>query len=1417
MIRHSNILGLDIGSVSISLVEMTPDRKIRNTGYAFHHGQIRETLVSMLEKIDLTGICGIASTSSTPLVVHVNQQYDNRIAVMKACEFFHGPVQAILIVGGEKFGLIRFDDNGNYVNFKANTSCAAGTGSFLDQQAGRLGLNSTEELSEMAFSNTGTVPPIASRCAVFAKTDLVHAQQEGYTLPQICDGLCRGLSKNIADTLFAGEIFNGKMVMIGGVAKNRAVVRHLSSLIHQEIVVGDSFYGSVGAALSLLDELPEKDRMRFVSVSEVLVPRKSGKNWFYPPLRFQQSQYPDFRGIESFEYIPPDFRSQSNAKVEIDIYEDLGHACREVYLGMDIGSTSTKAILAGKDKTVLAGFYTRTAGKPVEAMKIIFAAIDHVRTQYAFDLRILGAGTTGSGRKFVGKIIRADLIMDEISAHARAAVEIDPEVDTIIEIGGQDSKFTTLQNGMVTFSIMNTVCAAGTGSFVEEQARKLGCPLTEYAKRTENRRSPMASDRCTVFMERDINHYLSEGYERDEVLGSVLHSIVENYLTKVAIEGNIGDTIFFQGATAKNRALVAAFEYRLKKPIHVSRYCHLTGALGTALTLIDQKITRSGFAGISLYKKDIPIHSEVCGICTNHCKLTIAEVDREKVAYGFLCGRDYEGSQYVDNNKSGFDLLKERKEEASFRKKTGFKPDSLTIGLPAGLYMAEDLPFWEVFFNQLSIRTKTSRKYRDAVRTGKQLAGAEFCAPLAALYGHVDYLIEQVDYVFLPFYLEKKTERRESRRQFCYYTQFSPSLIYTSVKPENRKKMLMPLENYLYSSFYDKVQLFRMLKTILPDNQGFFAVSNAYDKAVEFRNGYTQSLKRLYRVNVEPGEFHAVLLGRPYTVLSPAMNKRIPEIFNKLGVKTIYQDMLSYSPKEVEAIDCLLDEVHWNYAAKILEAACVTAQRKGAYPVLITSFKCTPDSFVMEYVKQIMESCEKPYLILQLDDHDSSVGYETRIEAAIRSFKNHYDSGASFRKENRTLPALIPSREKRLDGRTLLLPNWDRIALRFIVAAFQKEGIDARLLEENQTTIRKSLRHNTGQCIPLNIIAQECIDYVESHNLDPGNTVLWNVKSSMACNLAIFPHHIKNIFRKYGKGMEKMGVYAGEISFMDISVKLPVNIYFSYMFGGLFRKIGCRIRPYEKIKGETDRVLERNIDLLVDSFLGNRSREDALDEAITNFERIEQNRHPVNRPKVAIFGDLYVRDNEIMNQDLIHYIEENGGEVVVTPFSSYVKMIEKPYLQKWFREKLYFNVFSYKALIAAVKQLEKNYTKYFDRILTEPEPRYDDSPREILSEYGIREENSGESIENVLKVYYTKKHVPDISLFVQTSPAFCCPSMVTEAMAKEIEQKTGVPIVSITYDGTGGMKNDAIIPYLKYPRTGLGKKEERISRIKSSG
>lgn len=256
------------------------------------------------------------------------------------------------------------------------------------------------------------------------------------------------------------------------------------------------------------------------------------------------------------------------------------------------------------------------------------------------------------------------------------------------------------------------------------------------------------------------------------------------------------------------------------------------------------------------------------------------------------------------------------------------------------------------------------------------------------------------------------------------------------------------------------------------------------------------------------------------------------------------------------------------------------------------------------------------------------------------------------------------------------------------------------------------------------------------------------------------------------------------------------------MFSGMLRKMGCKIRPYEKNKGETDQVIKAAVDIFADAFLENRAKEDAVAQVAALFEHIATERAAAigKRPKVAIFGDLYVRDNPVMNQDLIHFIEAHGGEVITTPYSDYMKMISKAYFRKWFVEGRFLNAFSSQALMASLKRWEKIYYKYFNRILKEPEPAYDVSTKEILSEFNLLIEHTGESMDNILKAYYIKKHYPDVSLFVQTSPAFCCPALVTEAMAGKIGEKTGVPVVSITYDGTGGTKNDMIIPYLHYPR-----------------
>ncbi|MFH0729080.1 MAG: acyl-CoA dehydratase activase [Pseudomonadota bacterium] len=1395
------LLGIDTGSVSITLVEIDAKKKMIQSDYRFHHGNINGTLREMLSRFHPAGEMAIACTASTPSLLTAARTYDNRVSMITAGRHFHDDFGSILFVGGEKFGILHFDSEGNYRNFNANTSCAAGTGGFLDQQAERLQLKSSDELSRIALTNVGNIPKIATRCAVFAKTDLAHAQQMGYTLPEICDGLCLGLAKNIIDTLGIDETTRAPILFTGGVSLNRAVVKHLRALTGKTILTDHTlFFGAFGAASLLLDETPKIEGIPVRSLNDIFLPEKTQRPHAHEKLELRLSDYPDFASPDAYVY-----EAESAFPVEVDVYHRPATAAARVHLGIDIGSTSTKAVLLNTDKTVLAGFYTLTAGKPIPAVQGLFAAIHDMAGKNELSLGIISAGTTGAGRKFIGKLFGADRVVDEISAHARAAVEIDPAVDTIIEIGGQDSKFTTLRNGQVTFSLMNNVCAAGTGSFIAEQARKLGCPLSEFAARAELSRAPLTSDRCTVFMERDLNHYLSEGYEVNALLAATLHSVRDNYLTKVAIEASIGENILFLGATAKNRALVAAFEQRLAKPIQVSRYSHLTGGMGVALMLRDEGIAATRFKGLDLRNKEIPLRSEVCDFCTNHCKITVAEIDGEAIAYGFLCGRDYDTNRFVSNNRSGFDLLKNRKKAFAFEAHL-VKDEGPFIGMPAALHMLPDIPFWKYFFNRLGIRTVTSEKLKSGVADGKHFTGAGFCSPMTALHGHVHSLMEKSDYIFLPIYLEKKAKQKGKRRQYCYYTQFSTALISSLGSMEDRKRFLRPMVHYLYNSFFTKAELYHMLKSISARPIGFFEVSAAFDQAQSFMESRLAALKEAYAISSgNADDFHVVLLGRPYTVLSEEMNKSIPSLFGAHGVKAFYQDMLTYADSDIQPIAPLLREIHWHYATEILESAAVVAGRKGAYPVLITAFGCSPDSFVIEYFKRIMESHQKPYLILQLDEHDSNVGYETRIEAAIRSFQNHHARNEKRPKPVGLLRALHPDWVENLEGKTLLLPNWDPISCKLIAANLRGLGLDARVLEERPSHIGQSLRCNSGQCLPLTLIAHEFIDYIETRGLPPARTALWLPMGEIACNLKLYPHHIKQLLNAHANGMEKAGVYVGKLSMVDISLSLPANNYFAYMFGGFIRKMGCIKRPYEMHPGETDRAIMDAVNLLEITFEQNRSKEKAVEEVVSRFEQIETypDEQSMRKPKVAIFGDLYARDNHVINQDLIHFIESHGAEVITVPYSEYLKLIAGTYHRKWFMEGHYLDVFYSSVFMASVIMMEKAYYRMFERVLKEPIPAYDESPEKILSKFNIRIENTGESMDNILKIYYIKKLYPDVSLFVQTSPSFCCPGMVTEAMSREIEKTTGVPVATITYDGTGGNKNEIIIPYLTYPRSHL--------------
>ncbi|NMB74749.1 MAG: CoA activase [Myxococcales bacterium] len=1390
-------MGIDVGSVSASAAVVDGAGDLLAWASRPHGGRPEKVLGEVLADLGAGADVLRAATASTARGVSAALRVNDVVAAVRAAERLHPGLGALLVVGGERFSLTLFREDGRYLYTRYNTLCAAGTGSFLDQQARRLGLADAAELARRALENQAEPPRIATRCAVFAKTDLIHAQQEGHALPAICDGLCRGLAANLHDTLFAGEEARAPVVFAGGVALNRATRRHLEALCGLAFTVDETaqVYCAYGAALSLLDATRGQERA--VDIEDVVAaePAPAAARAYFPPLEALKGRYPDFSAHRSYVFSPRQVALPE--PVEVDDYRPTSGKLT-AFLGMDIGSTSTKAVLLGEgqeaEPPVLAGFYTRTAGRPLEAVQGIFEAAHDWATRCGAELEVRGAGTTGSGRKFIGSLVRADLVLDEITAHARAAVELDPSVDTIIEIGGQDAKFTSLSRGVVTQSIMNHVCAAGTGSFIEEQARRLGCPLAEMAGRTEGRRSPLASDRCTVFMERDLNQFLAEGYEPNEVLCAVLHAVRDNYLLKVAREGHIGRQVWFQGATAKNRSLVAAFEQKLERPVHVSRYCHLTGALGVALELQSLaaagKLGPSAFRGLSLYRERIPVRGEVCTLCHNNCKLRLAEINGQTVGFGYLCGREPSEQRFVSANRSGFDLLEARRKHFAFEPRPG--PEKILVGLPAALHLVEDLPLWRRFFDELGLRVLTSQALSEPVARGKKLTGAEFCAPISAWHAHVAWLLERCDFVFAPFYLEAE-HPPEDRRQFCYYTQYAPALAGQAVGNKARAKLLQPLIHVGQRKFNSYARLHAALQPVLQGRLGRDGVVRAWETASAWFEERRAALPEVMQQALgAKDDVAVVLLGRPYTVLSPAMNAGIPGIFGRLGVKAFSQDMLpQQEPAELRA---LLRASKWFQSRRIFAAADAVGRTDGLYPVLLTSFKCTPDACTMEYIRRILDAHQKPYLVLQLDEHDSRVGYETRIEAALRAFRNHRQ-GSRPRTDQAQL-SRVPVRIKRAGGRTVFVPPWDTLGTRLFTAVLRRTGADARLIPETPTLIRESLGHNTGQCLPLSIIVHEFIRAVRQANLDPAQTALWMPTSSIGCNICFFPQYGKALLESIGGGFEKAAIYAGEPSCQEISARAILHSFYAFTFAGMLRRMICRVRPYEKHPGETDRAAAWAMDLFERTLLEDLPRRRAVRQVVDAFLQIGVEREP--RPLVAIFGDLYCRDNDVFNQELVRLIERHGGEALCTPYTEYTRIIAGPYLRKWWREGLYRDVLLTAPFAMGFELLEYPFRREFQRVLgRRPVVRRRDRPEKILSRFGVSMFHTGESFDNLLKIFHLVERYPEISLFVQTNPAFCCPSLVTEAMANRIERETGVPVVTVTYDGTSADHNQRVVPYLE--------------------
>ena len=615
--RH---IGLDAGSVSVKLVALDPTGKILEAHYRPHKGRpvemalelLRDTLPKHPEhSVAITGSAGRLIAGALGL-----EPLNEIVAQAHATARLYPHIRTVIEMGGEDSKLIQLS-GGAVDDFSMNSVCAAGTGSFLDQQAERLKLT-IEELGQLA-SRCKKPPRIAGRCSVFAKSDMIHLQQIATSVEDIVAGLCFAVARNFNGCIVRGRNSEAPVAFQGGVAANPGMVRAFREVMGlDELFVPEHFalMGALGAALRQMDEGAAEHHILDLTGLEKVLMSDASKGEAHKPLRVEGDSFFErhIKDRRDVTFLPPAGGRTS------------------AYMGIDIGSISTNLALVDTDGKLLAKRYLMTAGRPIEAVR---QGLIELEQEIAGRVDILGMGTTGSGRYMVADYFGADIVKNEITAQATAAAFIDPEVDTIFEIGGQDSKYISLRDGVIVDFEMNKACAAGTGSFLEEQAEKLGISIKdEFAQMAFDASAPTRlGERCTVFMENSLMANLQRGAETKDLLSGLTYSIVQNYINRVVAGKPVGKRVFFQGGTAFNKAVVAAFEKHLGLEVIVPPNHDVTGAIGMALIsmrhMLKEGRSRSTFKGWERARTAYSISSFECNGCPNLCEINSVKIEGE--------------------------------------------------------------------------------------------------------------------------------------------------------------------------------------------------------------------------------------------------------------------------------------------------------------------------------------------------------------------------------------------------------------------------------------------------------------------------------------------------------------------------------------------------------------------------------------------------------------------------------------------------------------------------------------------------------------------------------------------------------------------------------------------------------------------
>jgi predicted CoA-substrate-specific enzyme activase len=1374
-------IGVDIGALFLKAVRTDESGRIVASVYERHRGEPAGVLAEAFDRLNVQQDEAVGLTGCNAELFALQMQVPYRDVTLCQIDAIRRIVPdafAIMDIGGGSATLIQLDGKGRFQDYSTNSLCAAGTGSFLDEQAGRLGISYEDTTGYVHNPNP---PTIATRCTVFAKSDLIHRQQEGCSRMDMWSGLCRGMTRTVLGTLRSGKPLEGKTVVLGGVALNQEVVNWLKHDCPGLIEVPDNphLLAAFGASLSAK---PATTGLALAAKREPVASNGSGR--FPWPLTLEKSTHPSFATQESYE-------DADQNEVRITRWRE-GETIR-AYLGIDIGSTSTKAILIDDAGDVVADIYRKTAGDPVAATKLLFRSLRAIAANKGSILEILGVGTTGSGRKIVGHVIGADAIINEISAHVAGATHVDPSVDTIFEIGGQDAKYMHVVDGHIRDSNMNYVCAAGTGSFVEEQAIKLGYTVSEAGPAVLGIKPPRATDRCTVFMEQDLGQLIRSGSTPQEAFSAVMVSVVKNYLNKVV--GNryrSREKIVFQGATARNPALVAAFERLLDVEMVVSPYCHVMGAYGVALltrrVMREQGRAASAFRGLDLDRREITLRKDTCELCQNHCAITQTDIDGEAgPSWGYMCGRE-PGERRMRLTPHSRLLRRRKKLWLEAGRGIDIPEHAPTIGIPQALSIYTYLPLWRRFFNRLGYRVALSGATTQEIRDlGNRMSGAEFCFPAKGFLGHVASLAakEGVDFVFLPEMKNEVPNAHVTTSTFCPYVQASPSYARAALALNSMDtvRLLSPIIDLRLS---DRTLMKRLVSAFGgPLGRTAREIAEAWRDAYAVQRAFEQQLRdegaRVIEEARAGGEKLLVIVGRSYNIYDYGLNLDLPEKLAEQGRTVLPIDFLTL---DLSRLGEQYRNTYWGYGQKILAALEDVAGNDVLDAVYFTNFSCGPDSFLLSYASEIMGN--KPYLALELDEHGSDTGYMTRIEAFFDVLKRPRKA-ASARQ-----PFVAQSAE--INGRRLWIPDVHPFATELSAAAMRGNGFDARALPlETEQTFELGRSVTRGsECLPTALTIGSLLTAMRSS--PPGLKHAYFMTTAQGpCRFGQYVTLHRQILDREGFPDVPILSPSTFMGYTQIDETVRRTLFKAILVGDILMKAGCRIRPYELEAGETNYRLEQEKARLASVFEHRGNLVEAVAGVIRRISSVPVTRGP-RKPLVGIVGEIYVRNNAFANEHVVRSIEALGAEAWMSPlaewilFTSSVRNVRTHLDQK-----------VSKALVSTF--VKWHWMRHWERKLYgAASPLLDDRHEPELGRVldaaatVLPDSVGGEAVLTIGRAIEFSRE--KAAMVVNVAPFSCMPGAITTALFRQISAETGTPIVNLFYDGTGA-QNRSLEVYLR--------------------